>query len=412
MNGGSLRFRQTKGSHVRPLTARRQASGASVGAALVLWLGACVGSGEPDTGGPPGAALTGPEAGPSKDATTKDDAPAYVDTPFDAGPTIEECTALHPPPTGQGEELVFSDDFDGDTIDESKWNIREGYIGHGAIENTAARENLAVRNGSLFVTVKRDPSNPVHPYSSGQMDTDGRFSHTFGRTELRARFPYAPGAWYALWSVPWSDKLFPEIDIEVLSKKNGQVWFVNHWDTKPLPADERRMYATIDGEDITAFHLYEVEWTPGKVTWSFDGKVYMTSTDKGVPKEPMIWVINGWVGGWGGPPTPESPFPTTFEVDYVRVYMQNGLRGNAAMRINNARAKYSQKTEQVRISLADFNPACAQVRMFDGEREAFRISTPPFHMPMNRVAKGRHKLRFVASDGVHEATTELDAEVQ
>jgi beta-glucanase (GH16 family) len=79
----------------------------------------------------------------------------------------------------------------------------------------------------------------------------------------------------------------------------------------------------------TAFHVYAIEWTPDRIDWFVDDKLYYSfANDKAGKKEtwpfngPFHLVFNLAVGGnWGGQQgVDESIWPQRMEVDWVRVY--------------------------------------------------------------------------------------------
>jgi beta-glucanase (GH16 family) len=69
------------------------------------------------------------------------------------------------------------------------------------------------------------------------------------------------------------------------------------------------------------FHVFAVKWTADEVTWFLDGNpVFRVPTPSDMHK-PMYVVLNLAVGGdWPGSPDDTTPFPSEFEIDYVRVY--------------------------------------------------------------------------------------------
>ncbi len=243
-------------------------------------------------------------------------APASAPSP----PTPLKISPARPPGVDNtGFSLMWQDEFDGDRIDPAKWYVSNGYKGHGTVSSAFSSDCVEVSGGMLRMHVKRTPG-AEYPYATGRIDSYKRFATDHGRVEIRARFPYAPGAWYAIWARSEANPL-PELDIEVLDTDGGcRAWFVNHWDEKPLPADQRRRYARVDDVDPSQFHVYTVTWMPGIVAWAVDGAIYLRATDVGVPVAPLFWTINGWTGGWGGQPSPDLALPVTFEIDYFRYY--------------------------------------------------------------------------------------------
>jgi beta-glucanase (GH16 family) len=77
-----------------------------------------------------------------------------------------------------------------------------------------------------------------------------------------------------------------------------------------------------------AFHTYGVQWLPGSIQFSFDGRPYWSITAADLPAgsrwvfdHPFFLVLNIAIGGeWAGRPDASTTFPQALLVDYVRVY--------------------------------------------------------------------------------------------
>lgn len=323
------------------------------------------------------------------------------------------CDLTGPPPNAQGDVLVHEDNFDGDRLDLGKWNVAEGYRGHGAILNTTSPQYVEVSHGLLSITTDRNHGDPRYPYVSGFVDSLGKFARTYGRIEMRARFPFIPGVWFAMWGRPWTTA-FPEIDVEVLNgskSSTGQLYFVNHWASPPLPPDERRAYSRIGDVDLTAFHDYVIDWRPDRLTWSVDGERRLEAPAQGIPHLPVYWMLNAWVGGWSGAPDERTFVPTAFDVDHVRIYRVDGLVAAPEVTVLRPRSTYS-RTRPVEVAIANFDEVCAHVSLYDGDRLVRTSSRAPFKFLLRRLSLGPHSLRFVATDGVRRAEMKLQVTVE
>lgn len=341
----------------------------------------------------------------------------------DAGSDVQEilpddppevlCVLTGPPTSAPGDVLVYKDEFDGTVVDETRWTLASGKRGPSEVINTTSPSNVVVRDGTLSVRVDRTPSDPTYSYVAGYIDSLGKFARTYGKVEFRARFPYTAGVWHAMWGRPWFES-FPEIDIEILNTAavtRSQLYFVNHWAAPPIPADDRRKFAKLDDIDLTSFHTYTVSWTPGLLEWAIDGVTKMQSDGPGVPKKPVYWIINSWVGGWGGTPPDSTKTPITFEVDYMRVYRVDGLIADPAIHIVNTATEYARK-DAIRVAVANFDEACAHVEMYDGDTLVRTTSAAPYRFSLARLTPGAHKLTFVATDGARRTTTQLDVKIR
>ena len=121
-------------------------------------------------------------------------------------------------------KLVWSDEFDGDSLNYSKWGVQENAFGGGNQELqifTDRAKNVRVENGHLVLEAHRDNGNisgTVREYSSGRVRTKHRGDWKYGRIEVRAKMPIGQGIWPAIWMLPTDDKyggwaLSGEIDI-------------------------------------------------------------------------------------------------------------------------------------------------------------------------------------------------------
>src|ERR1035437_3554084 len=93
--------------------------------------------------------------------------------------------------------LVWSDEFNGTTIDTTKWGFDLGNSssiagsgwGNQELESYQSGSNNAfVSNGILHIAALNNLGGE-NPYSSARLRTLGLFSMTYGRVEFRAKLP-------------------------------------------------------------------------------------------------------------------------------------------------------------------------------------------------------------------------------
>lgn len=238
-------------------------------------------------------------------------------------------------------KLVWSDEFDGESVDLEKWKFETGAHGWGNNEwqNYTDGANSTVSDGLLKITAKREgPAQKVGSYTSSRMNSKESF--TYGRMEIRAKIPThrGNGLWPALWmlgsnigEIGWPD--CGEIDImEYVSYAPNEFHFTVHSKANnhvlgtqvtsgPLPLE------TIEEE----FHNYGILWTENYLKFYLDSidNVKLTFNRPSNPTQdnwpfdkPFYFLMNIAVGGnWGGQQgVNDGIFPSTMEVDYVRVY--------------------------------------------------------------------------------------------
>ncbi|MDE0451757.1 MAG: glycoside hydrolase family 16 protein [Gammaproteobacteria bacterium] len=256
------------------------------------------------------------------------------------------------PPTPNGWNLVWSDEFDGSSLDASKWNIQtgdgtaEGIPGWGnnELQNYQAA-NVSVFSGNLIITARRENAGGLE-YTSGRINTDGKLDIRYGRVEASIHAARGQGMWSAFWMLP-TDSAYGtwaaggEIDImEVFSRDptpfaQAALHYGMAW---PLNTFKYQKHMEVDPAD--GFHVYALEWDAQEIRWFVDGTHYYTvrnSTywnyyldtatnahvnggDSAPFDQPFHLLLNLAVGGYlPGAPTPDA-LPAELRVDYVRVY--------------------------------------------------------------------------------------------
>lgn len=259
-----------------------------------------------------------------------------------------ECDLSVVPRYGRGfRYCTFSDEFSGGRLDTSKWLTQQtsnsGYHS-GAECFVDADKNVSVSEGMLNLTVQQEAAPFVcaspgggYPtqYTSGSVSTWWRFSQTYGRFEIRARFPasQSAGLQSALWLYPQELKYGPwphsgEIDIaETYSKyPDRAIPYLHYTQTGPDPTATNND-CLID--DVSEFHTYAAEWTPTSITITYDGATCLVHSwnpaaplTKPAPfDQPFIVVLTQALGIGDNTFSPAStPLPATTQVDYVRVW--------------------------------------------------------------------------------------------
>jgi len=225
--------------------------------------------------------------------------------------------------------LIWHDEFDGDSIDETKWTTTLAWAGDdGSWRHHNSNylsyimdDDVVVSDGTLKLqTQRRDVMNPmgrVYHYTEGMIQSKDKFWATYGYYEIRARVPVeaGPGMWPAFWTL--SNGWPPENDI-------GEWWTSNSRfhqglayrnDSGGISWDDYNTYSPLP----TGFHTYGMEWGPGYEVFYVDDVVARTVTGSYVPNVPMYLILNSGVES-ARPPDASTVFPNSFEVDYVRVY--------------------------------------------------------------------------------------------
>ncbi|BDI60950.1 family 16 glycosylhydrolase [Qipengyuania nanhaisediminis] len=293
-----------------------------------------------------------------------------------ASPGIGDVEPLIAPLAAADWQLVWADEFEGDTLDRSKWVPEQSCWGGGNNERqcyTDRPENIAVEDGKLVLRARREtltgPDRPpeiaadpnplvTRQFTSGKVRTRGLHAWKYGRIEARAKVPAGQGMWPAIWMMPADDHygswpLSGEIDIleavnigascgdcgggrgenrTVSALHFGDPWPDNSYvsnrtalPSQALPSDD--------------FHVYAVEWGEGLIRFLVDDRVHFTVTpdqwhtasplargNRNAPFDQPFYVMANLAVGGDWPESEndrgfaEDSVPNQFAIDWIRVY--------------------------------------------------------------------------------------------
>lgn len=238
---------------------------------------------------------------------------------------------------------TWADEFEGDTVDETKWTYEINGSGGGNQElQYYIRENTTVADSILTITAKKE-SYLTRNYTSSRIRTLYKADFLYGRFQIRAKNPVGRGTWPAVWMMP-SQSLYGgwpksgEIDImEYVGYDPNYTHHTIHTEdlNHNLGTQVGKSYYLPDNNQ--EFHVYELEWNPGELIFYVDGVSvfqfrYVPGLNQNVKyhevfpfDQKFYMILNLAVGGtWGGSQgVDDSIFPTNFQIDYVRYYQRD-----------------------------------------------------------------------------------------
>ena len=249
--------------------------------------------------------------------------------------------------TLEGWELVWNDEFDGDAIDDQKWNKllwRPGWVNNELQAYTDRDTNVFVQDGNLVIQALIEPgffgtdytgTTYTADYTSGRLNTAGKGEWTYGRFDTRAKLPKGIGSWPAIWmlgsnisAVGWPH--CGEIDImEHVGFDEGNIHASIHTTDYNHVNGTQKSGQVIIPTATDSFHVYSLEWDSTYIRYLVDDEPYFFiyndsngDEDKWPFNKPQYIILNLAVGGdWGGAEGIDpSVFPMEMKVDYVRVF--------------------------------------------------------------------------------------------
>lgn len=240
-------------------------------------------------------------------------------------------------PTIRAQEgnLLFYEDFKGNSLDTTKWNYELGdgcpeLCGWGNNELQFYDKNsVTLQGGYLHITATKKDRR----YYSGKITTKNKVEFTYGTVEVRAKLPKGEGVWPAIWL------LGADID-EVGWPKSGEIDLMEYVGKTPheihttlhTPASYGDTYTTKVTKIPSieeGFHVYKTIWTKESISFYIDDKeVYTYAPEQKTPEnwpfdKNFYLIINMAIGGnLGGPNVDDTIFPVDFLIDYVKVYKE------------------------------------------------------------------------------------------
>lgn len=259
-------------------------------------------------------------------------------------------------PAGKQWHLVWRDEFDGDTLDRSKWGFRRHLMqqrhqtftedGVELDGQSCVHLKLSEKDGQYYSPHLQTGENfmdrpPETAYGKFRWPIaklgEQRFLHKYGYYECRCKLPANSGWWCAFWlQSPMigatADPVFSGVEVDIMENfahdgkiSNKVITHNNHWNgygadyRTTKNSGDRVLKETPDG-----FHVFGLDWSPSGYVYYVDG-VESWRVDGPVSDREQFVLISTECSGYrqGDSPAPElkqAILPDAFVVDYVRVY--------------------------------------------------------------------------------------------
>lgn len=202
------------------------------------------------------------------------------------------------PPAGSNpvfDNLVWSDEFDTNgALDNTKWfhqtQLPAGESWYnGEIQHYTDRtDNAVVSNGIMSIIAREETytnQGVTKQHTSARLNS--KFAFKYGRVEVRAKLPSGAGTWPAIWMLGkniiesgayWTNQGFGTVQWPAC----GEIDIMEHWGTNQnyvqsamhtpssFGATENHAGQVVPTAS-SEFHVYALEWTSEKMTFSVDG---------------------------------------------------------------------------------------------------------------------------------------------
>jgi beta-glucanase (GH16 family) len=252
-----------------------------------------------------------------------------------------------PPEPGKWTK-TFDDEFDEKSVDLTRWNIYTENYWDKKVH--FSKDNALVRDGMLDLLFEKktgheldDPKRPETAYTTGNLDTYGKWTQRYGYFEARMKVPRVGGLWPAFWLMPDRGLARGSVQADRSATKDGGMEFdimefisgwgpyrydcFMHWGG--YEADHHQIGSTslYVQPDAEGFITSGLLWTPGRVVYYCNGKEIFRWENELVGNQPSFMLLDFVSGGWENVNTPldDATLPQDFLVDYVRVWQRADL---------------------------------------------------------------------------------------
>ncbi len=225
--------------------------------------------------------------------------------------------------------LTFEENFNSGTLDTSKWMTKyfwgeqtmdssfvleddKSFLTDGdniefydnkarIVTKPANAEGLVWRSEQGFVREDFD-------FTSGLISTAKSFRQKYGI--FKAKIKMAGGS---VAQTFWmnSDSMLPHIDVARF--ENGKLY--SNFFSGSGNSPQKSISKTGGSKYADQYYIFTLEWTPNKLVWKINGKIFKTQTS-GVPQEEMSINLSTNLKKDAS----ESGLPSAMEIDWVRVY--------------------------------------------------------------------------------------------
>ena len=238
--------------------------------------------------------------------------------------------------------MVFNDEFnqpDGSRPDDTKWksSVRRGSTWNRFISDTD--EVAFIDNGHLVcrAIANTDKANDPVDMLTGSMETQNKYSFTYGRAEARLKTLPHRGNFPAFWMMPqpptqkWPNggeiDIFEAIDAQATAFHTLHSHWINDLGNKNNPK-----YSFNENVTQGEWHIFAVEWTKDLITFFVDGtsvgsyakSINASHLENGQwPFDHAFYLIlNQSVGDGSWAQAPDLTFTYETRFDWVRVFQQ------------------------------------------------------------------------------------------
>ncbi len=354
--------------------------------------------------------------------------------------------------------LMFEDNFDGDSLDLSKWQIQPWGQGSLVGDNTQqyySLDNATVSAGICTIAARRDtvlrravswkpddeiladglPNLRTYYFTSSNLWTNGQFGN--GIYEIRCRIPSGKGFWPAFWMYGADSASNREIDVfEFWDDNTSDLHMTVHYNGQMCESDDT-------GPDYSlAFHTFKVICDDYQVEWYVDSvlkrKITKFNTllgqnvncdevennhlyllEKSFPSGSMNIIMNLAIQTGMYAPDTSTSFPAMMDIDYIRFYAQVPSTGLTIVEDTSRQHDMNVKiitypnpsSGVLSVTIENKVPVNYEISLLNEQGEIIfqskHMSENTFNIDISGCKKGIYVLHIVGVDHKNEYTRKI-----
>jgi beta-glucanase (GH16 family) len=247
---------------------------------------------------------------------------------------------------------VWGDEFNTPGLpDTAKWTYEVGKLRNDELQYYTVKreENARIQDTVLIIEARKEAYMGAN-YTSASLISRFKGDWLYGKFEIRAKVPGGKGTWPAIWMMPTDNEYggWPksgEMDImEYVGWDVSRLHFTAHFEGTNGSGHQSSGTSVYTAQPYNKFITYTFVWSPTKLEWYGDNKLFYTYTKKA--DDPRVWpfdkmfymILNLAYGGtWGGQNgVDDTKLPHQFLIDYVRVYQLQEKEGPFSLNVTPA----------------------------------------------------------------------------
>lgn len=265
-------------------------------------------------------------------------------------PELPAWLGQRPPVEGEWVK-TFEDNFEGNTLDLTKWNTYTDGAFHIGKHTHYSKDNVIVKDGKVRLHLEKkhghhndDPTMEANDIATGYLDTFGKWTQRYGYFEARMKNPTAPNMFLAYWLMP-DRGLGKKADFKRDSTRGKGMEFdimetlsiwgpyrhdfgmhFDNYDKYHKTCGTLNIYFQPDKEGFVTVGML---WLPGQVVLYDNGKETARWESPRIGAEQQYIIFDLVTGGWETEALDEKQLPQDYVIDYVRVWQRKDLASDA-----------------------------------------------------------------------------------